>query len=258
MRQHLAKVYGCLSATTAMATAGAYAYIANIYRGDILGAFLALGLGIGLYMWRDNGKNFMGRFGLLLGFGLVSGDSFAPSIALFCHLSHDFHSHVIHLHCPLCIELRYNLCRHSISGNTMGPLLNMAIAVNPQIIVTALVATSLVFVSFTAAALVAKRGSYMFLGAILMSVLSYMSLFSIANIFMRSQVIYQGQLYVGLIAMSAFILYDTQAIMEKYRIGNRDPITHSLDLFFDIASIFQRLVIILTQKEQREKRRKRN
>lgn len=140
----------------------------------------------------------------------------------------------------------------------MGPLLNMAIAVNPQIIVTALVATALVFVSFTTSALVAKRGDFLFLGAILMSALSYMSLFSIANIFFRSQIIYQGQLYIGLIAMSAFILYDTQAIMEKFRMGNRDPIGHSLDLFFDVVSVFQRLVIILTQKENRDRRRKRD
>lgn len=131
-------------------------------------------------------------------------------------------------------------------------------ALNPSIIVTALVATSVVFVSFTAAALVAKRGQYLFLGGILMSVLSYMTLFSLVNIFMRTQVIYQGQLYIGLAAMSAFILYDTQAIMEKYRMGNRDPITHSLDLFYDIVGVFRRLVIILSQKEERNQRRKRN
>lgn len=48
--------------------------------------------------------------------------------------------------------------------------------------------------------------------------------------------------------MSAFILYDTQAIMEKCRVGNNDIIKHSLDLFFDIATVFRRLLVILTQK----------
>lgn len=48
--------------------------------------------------------------------------------------------------------------------------------------------------------------------------------------------------------MSAFILYDTQAIMEKHRAGNTDCIKHSLDLFFDLATVFRRLLIILTQK----------
>ena len=134
----------------------------------------------------------------------------------------------------------------------------MAAALDPTIIVSALIGTSVVFVSFTAAALVAKRGQYIFLGGILMSVINYMALSALANMFIRSTVIYQGQLYIGLVAMSAFILYDTQAIMEKFRLGQRDPITHSMDLFFDLVSVFRRLVIILSQREERNQRKKRN
>lgn len=48
--------------------------------------------------------------------------------------------------------------------------------------------------------------------------------------------------------MSAFILYDTQAIMEKRRNGNTDCVKHSLDLFFDVATVFRRLLVILTAK----------
>lgn len=144
----------------------------------------------------------------------------------------------------------------AFTGNSLGPLLNMAATINPQIIVSALVGTSVVFVSFTGAALVAKRGQYLFLGGILMSVMSYMMLFSLANIFMRSNMIYQGQMYIGLATMSAFILYDTQAIMEKFRMGNRDPIAHSLDLFFDLVSVFRKLVVILSQREERNNRNK--
>lgn len=55
-------------------------------------------------------------------------------------------------------------------------------------------------------------------------------------------------MYIGLVVMSAFILYDTQAIMEKRRNGNTDVVKHALDLFFDIATIFRRLLVILTQK----------
>lgn len=36
--------------------------------------------------------------------------------------------------------------------------------------------------------------------------------------------------------------------MEKRRAGSTDCIKHSLDLFFDLASIFRRLLIILSQK----------
>ena len=55
-------------------------------------------------------------------------------------------------------------------------------------------------------------------------------------------------MYIGLGIMSAFILYDTQAIMEKCRAGNRDFVGHSLELFFDLVSVFRRLLIILTNK----------
>lgn len=55
-------------------------------------------------------------------------------------------------------------------------------------------------------------------------------------------------MYIGLVVMSAFILYDTQAIMEKRRNGNTDCVKHALDLFFDVATVFRRLLVILTQK----------
>lgn len=56
--------------------------------------------------------------------------------------------------------------------------------------------------------------------------------------------------------MSGFVLFDTQMIMEKHRMGSNDCIAHSLDLFYDVISIFRRLLIILTQKEQNNERKK--
>lgn len=130
----------------------------------------------------------------------------------------------------------------------MGLLLEHVIYINPQIIVTALFGSSVVFVSLSLAALLAKRGKFMFLGGFLFSIISTMTLVGLGNLFFRSYIINEIQMYVGLAAMSAFILYDTQMIMEKYRIGHRDCVAHSLDLFFDFISVFRRLLIILTQK----------
>lgn len=78
-----------------------------------------------------------------------------------------------------------------LSGHSLGPLLDHVIAVQPQIVVTALIGTSVVFVSFSCAALLAERGKFLFLGGLLMSILSTVSLFSLANLFMQSQIIYQ-------------------------------------------------------------------
>nr|CAD7421749.1 unnamed protein product [Timema poppensis] len=59
--------------------------------------------------------------------------------------------------------------------------------------------------------------------------------------------------------MCGFVLYDTQLIIEKRRNGDKDFVAHSVDLFVDLIGIFRRLVIILTQREQRrEERNRRN
>lgn len=59
---------------------------------------------------------------------------------------------------------------------------------------------------------------------------------------------FQAYLYLGLALMCGFVLYDTQLIIEKCRLGDRDFILHSVDLFVDLLGIFRRLVIILAQK----------
>jgi len=46
-------------------------------------------------------------------------------------------------------------------------------------------------------------------------------------------------------------------IIEKKRRGDSDYIAHSVDLFIDFIHIFRKVVILLTQKEQREEKNKR-
>lgn len=64
----------------------------------------------------------------------------------------------------------------------------------------------------------------------------------------RMLLLFQGQLYIGVLVMAAFVLFDTQNIVEKVRAGSTDVVQHSMDLFFDVLSLFRRLLIILTQK----------
>lgn len=78
-----------------------------------------------------------------------------------------------------------------LTGNSIGPLLDLVISVEPSIIITALVGTAVVFISLSCSALLAERGSFLFLGGIFMSIFSTMALFGLANIFIQSQMIYQ-------------------------------------------------------------------
>ena len=57
--------------------------------------------------------------------------------------------------------------------------------------------------------------------------------------------------------MSGYVCYDTQMIVARYEMGDRDFIYHSLDLFVDFISILRKLIILLTKKEDNDKRRRR-
>ncbi|KAK3932536.1 putative Bax inhibitor 1 [Frankliniella fusca] len=154
------------------------------------------------------------------------------------------------------LRLSYLLGFAFFSGMGMGPLLDMVVRVNPSIIVTALMSTAVVFVSFSASALLAARGSWLYLGGTLMTMLTSMLMFSLMNIFFQSYILYQAHVYLGLLLMCGFVLYDTQLIMEKRRLGDKDFVAHSLDLFIDLIGMFRRLLIILTDKEQQKKNRR--
>ncbi|XP_046404801.1 bax inhibitor 1 [Ischnura elegans] len=154
----------------------------------------------------------------------------------------------------LALLLTFCFC----SGISLGPLLDLVIQINPSIIVTALIGTAVLFASLSASALYARRGSYLFLGGLLGSVLSTMVLLSIGNLFFGSMIIHQLNLWVGFVVMSAFVLYDTQLIIEKRRMGETDYIGHSMDLFIDLIGIFRRLLIILTQKEEQNQRKRKD
>ncbi len=133
-------------------------------------------------------------------------------------------------------------------GVGLAPLLNVALHVNFTIIPTAFMSTALIFACFTLAALFAPDGHYLYLGASLMSGLSMLFWLSLLNLFFRSTALFQLHLWAGLLIFCGFVVYDTQAIIERRRRGDRDAIRHSLDLFIDFLHIFRKLVVLLIQK----------
>lgn len=143
------------------------------------------------------------------------------------------------------------------SGHGLGPLIQYSLYLNPSILVTALASTFFIFASFSMSALFAKRGSYLFLGGPLASLLSTMFWLSLANIFFGSSLLFQVNLYAGLILFCGYILYDTTVIIEKRRLGDKDFILHSILLYIDLISVFKRIMIILSQREEEEQRRRR-
>lgn len=145
-----------------------------------------------------------------------------------------------------------------LSGCNLGPLMEVAIHVNPTIIMEALLGTTVVFACFTLASLHAPQGTYLYLGGALMSMLSTLCVLAIFNIFIGSVLLFKVHLYLGLLVMCGFIMYDTQMIIEKCRRGNKDYITHAVELFIDFIAIFKKLLIILTDKESNRNNKRKN
>lgn len=136
------------------------------------------------------------------------------------------------------------------TGLALGPLLEIAMYMNPRIIPMSLISTSLVFASFSLSSIFSSHHKWLYLSGGLMSLLSVMMLTSIINLFIGSYLLYQAQLYLGLIVFCIFVMYDTAVIIEKRRMGDTDHIKHAMLLFTDLVEIFRTLVVLLIQKER--------
>ena len=62
-------------------------------------------------------------------------------------------------------------------------------------------------------------------------------------------------LYGGLVVFSLYVIYDTQAIIEKASFGDLDVVKHTLDLFIDFIAIFIRILIILMKNSSKKKKK---
>ena len=145
-------------------------------------------------------------------------------------------------------------------GAYIGPLIDLAIQVEPSLIFTAFVGTSLAFACFSAAALVAKRREYLYLGGMLSSGLSVLMWLHFASaIFGGSIALFKFELYFGLLVFVGYVIVDTQEIIERAHFGDLDYVKHAMTLFTDLAAIFVRILVIMLKNsvEKNEKKNKR-
>jgi Bax inhibitor 1 len=145
-----------------------------------------------------------------------------------------------------------------LQGLATGPLLTVAaVHVDPWLPVSALAATAAVFLGLTCSAMFARRRSYLMLGGALSTGLSMLLLASMLNVFVPSSVGFAAQLYGGLALFCGYILYDTQMIIEKAELGDKDHLRHALELFLDLVAVFRRLVVIMMKNQESKQRKKR-
>uniref|UniRef100_A0A1J3IG00 Bax inhibitor 1 n=1 Tax=Noccaea caerulescens TaxID=107243 RepID=A0A1J3IG00_NOCCA len=148
-----------------------------------------------------------------------------------------------------------------LQGASIGPLIKVAIDFDPSILIMAFVGTALAFMCFSAAAMLARRREYLYLGGLLSSGLSMLMWLQFASwIFGGSASMFKFELYFGLLIFVGYMVVDTQEIIEKAHLGDMDYVKHSLTLFTDFVAVFVRILIIMLKnsadKEEKKKKRR--
>ncbi|XVF52535.1 hypothetical protein PTKIN_Ptkin05aG0026200 [Pterospermum kingtungense] len=146
-------------------------------------------------------------------------------------------------------------------GASVGPLIDLAIQIDPSILVSAFVGTALAFACFSGAAMLARRREYLYLGGLLSSGVSILLWLHFASsIFGGSTALSMIEIYFGLLVFVGYMVVDTQDIIEKAHFGDLDYVKHSLTLFTDFVAVFVRILIIMmknsAEKSERKKKKR--
>ena len=121
-------------------------------------------------------------------------------------------------------------------GACIGPIVQMAIYIDPAIIMTALLGCCTVFACLSAAAIYSPKREYLFLGGFLGSAMSGLCLLGFLNMFMAIPGMYLLSLYGGLLIFCGYVLFDTQLIIEKAYNGHKDHVMAAMELFVDFVA----------------------
>ncbi|KIY93165.1 Bax inhibitor 1 [Monoraphidium neglectum] len=108
-------------------------------------------------------------------------------------------------------------------GVSLGPLVGMALDVNPALVLLASLATSLVFACFSAAALLTQRRSYLFLGGWLSSAIMGMMALRLGGWLLPSflgRLAFEAELVGGLAVFAGYVIFDSQ--VRRPQQGRRD------------------------------------
>lgn len=160
-------------------------------------------------------------------------------------------------------QMRVSLLMMSavFEGVSIGPLIDLAIQIDPSVLIAAFVGTALAFACFSGAAMLARRKEYLYLGGLLSSGVSMLLWLHFASsIFGGSTALFKIEIYFGLLVFVGYMVVDTQDIIEKAHFGDLDYVKHALNLFTDFVAVFVRILIIMLKNsaEKSEKKKKRS
>lgn len=144
-----------------------------------------------------------------------------------------------------------------LTGASVSPLLKFARVMYPGLQETALFGSLAIFGCFTLAAVFARRRSWLFLGGALSSMTIFWSLMRLFNWYAGIALIHDMTLYFGLLTFLGYTLYDTQLMIEKFYAGQRDVVTHALELYIDFFHVFVKILVIMMDNQDRKRKSQR-
>eukprot|EP01129_Flabellula_baltica_P015139 TRINITY_DN7508_c0_g1_i1.p1 TRINITY_DN7508_c0_g1~~TRINITY_DN7508_c0_g1_i1.p1 ORF type:complete len:252 (+),score=41.88 TRINITY_DN7508_c0_g1_i1:31-756(+) len=212
---HLSKVYTVLGIMSICAVMGAYVNV--VYHiGNLVMGILSVGLLIAFHMTRPSDDTFNGH---AVRIGILAAFGF-------------------------------------MKGLIVGPLVNSVLNMDggEDIVLSAVSMTLAIFFCFTMTALWAERRSLLFIGGFIGSATIGLLFLAITNLFIQSPMLYNISIYMGLLVFSAYVIFDTQLILERFSLGDKDFSHHALQLFIDLVGLFVRILRVLSQKKKNERK----
>ena len=136
-----------------------------------------------------------------------------------------------------------------LSGMSAGPLIGMSLQMDPLILPMAALASTGIFAGASIVSLLAPEGKMLSWGGPLMGGCFAMIGLGLVGMFYPHPIFQSIHLYGGLALFTAFVAYDTQQMVEDYRNGLEDPISHATGLFINIMAIFKRMLFIFMNRD---------
>lgn len=139
----------------------------------------------------------------------------------------------------------YTLPFGFLMGLTLSPLVSIANLQDETIVPIAGLATCVLFLGFTFISKFIKSELHA-LGFALFACLNALALFGIMNlIFGFGEVFEYAYLGSGLIVFSLLVAYDTEDMKQRFRNGDINYVTATINLFLDVANLFVKFVRLL-------------
>ena len=142
-------------------------------------------------------------------------------------------------------------------GFLVGPGINHFAEVKPELLTQAAMYSTTAFGSFSAVSLFSQRRSFLFLGGIIMTMMSCMMMYRMVGwLFGAASGFGLGYLMCGLFMACLWIIFDTQVIVEQSERGYRNVADHTLTLFMDLFQLFIKILQVLNEMDENKKKKK--